>query len=56
MQKVKFLYNPHSGRGQTEEHLYQIIGLYKSYGYGIVPCPLTFDAGTECIASGLDGF
>ncbi len=56
MQKVKFLYNPLSGRGQTEEHLYQIIELYKSYGYGIVPCPLTFDAGTESIASGLEGF
>lgn len=54
MRKVKFLYNPHSGRGQTEEHLYQVIDLYKEYGYRIIPCPLTFDAGNESLFSGID--
>ncbi len=54
MKKVKFLYNPHSGRGQTEEHLYTVIDMYKNNGFSIIPCPLTFDARTESIACGLD--
>ncbi len=55
MKKVRFIYNPKSGENTVTNRLDEIIGLYQSRGYTIVPLRLDFKLSDGEIASELKG-
>lgn len=54
MQKVKFIYNPSSGENIVAGQLDDIIGLYQSRGFILVPHRLDFGADTAGALSDID--
>lgn len=52
--KVKFIYNPLAGETRIGERLDDIIALYQSRGYAIMPYRLDFSADTSDMLDGLD--
>lgn len=55
MKKVRFIYNPRSGEHTVSGKLDEIIGLYQSRGYTIVPLRLDFRMSDAEIADELKG-
>ncbi len=55
MKKVRFIYNPSSGENIVTNKLDEIIAVYQSFGYTIVPLRLTFKESEEELVKELKG-
>lgn len=55
MKKVRFIYNPSSGENIVTEKLDEIIALYQSHGYTIIPLRLTFKEDRKEVVRELKG-